>query len=358
MPNNNGEMTEQEKMEFERETPDFVKDAEKEKAEKKQEPKGKAKGKTQAKATEKADKDEPVDIGEPEITTDSSEEKTPQEKSQAVTKALIKDKAINYFLESASGIINVMSRIDNEEGRRLIFFALNRSEIAMQEKGVVWAQINQRKLVSALANVALLGLDAEQQEIYPILYKDGKVTINNRSYDRYSIDMQKGYKGERKIRLKYAMRPIIDMDARLIREGDKFKVHTTAQSDTFEFDHDPFNEGKIKGAFGWVVREDGTMRVKVLTLNDIEKRKKASMDKMNGKLSPAWKNWYEEMALAKTILAAAKDIPIEIKDPVVAAAFRATEYENIEEVEIEDERNPRIPLNQDGKFRIGDGKDV
>ena len=292
--------------------------------------------------------DAAVDIGDPQVPDVS----TPQQQSQAVTRSLVKDKAINYFLESAAGIINVMSRVDNEEGRRLIFFALNRAEIAMQDKKVTWAQINQRKLVSALANVALLGLDAEQGEVYPILYKDGTVTIGGKEYDRYAINMQRGYKGERKIRLKYAMRPLMDMDARLIREGDTFKVHTTAAGDTFEFDHDPFGNGAVKGAFAWVIREDGTQRVKVMTLEDIEKRKKASIEKMSGKLSPAWKNWYNEMALAKTILAASRDIPLEIKDPVVQAAFRDTDYEIVEQLEIEDETAPRIPLPQ-GKHIIG-----
>lgn len=321
--------------------PDFVKEAEAAKAVKEVEP-------------EQPDEtDEPVDIGEPE----APEEKTPQQQSQAVTKALVKDKAINYFLESAAGIINVMSRIDNEEGRRLIFFALNRAEIAMQDhfpKAVTWGQINQRKLVSALANVALLGLDAEQGEVYPILYKDGKVTIKGREYDRYAINMQRGYKGERKIRLKYAMRALLDMDARLIREGDTFKVHTTAQGDMFDFEHDPLSEGKIKGAFAWVLREDGTQRVKVLNMADIEKRKKASQDKMGGKLSPAWSKWENEMILAKTLLACARDIPLEIKDPVVQAAITDTDYEEVEALEIEAEGEKKIPLPQGGKFRIGD----
>jgi recombinational DNA repair protein RecT len=296
----------------------------------------------------------------PEAPEDEQESKaiTPQQKSQDVTKRLIRDQAMTQFIDSASNIVNLTSKLDTEVARRLMFFALNRTETALQDhypKPVAWSQINQRKLVSALANAALLELDAEQGEVYPILYKDGTVKIQGKDYDRYAVNMQRGYKGERKVRLKYAMRPLLDMDARLIREGDTFTVHTTALSDEFEFDHDPFNTGKVKGAFAWVVREDGTKRVKVLTMEDLEKRRQASMEKMGGKLSPAWKKWENEMYLAKTLLAAAKDIPVEIKDTAIADAYADTDYESVDVVEIESEKAPRLDPKalSKGKHVIG-----
>ena len=306
--------------------PDFVKEAEANKAETEQ---------TVEQPPEAEDKDEIIDLPA----------QTPQEKSQAMTKVLIKDQAINYFLENASSIINATSKINNEEGRRLVFLALNRAEIAMQEKGIAWSQINQRKLVSGLANVALLGLDAEQGEVYPIPYaeKGGK----------YNINFQRGYKGERKIRLKHAIRPIEDMDVRLIREGDTFKVHTTAEGDTFEFEADPFNEGKVKGAFAWILRKDKTIKVKVLTVADIEKRKKASMTKMGGNLSPAWKLWENEMILAKTLMSVAKDVPIEIKDRVIEDAYENTDYETVDVLELPDDTTPRIALPANTGFKVG-----
>ncbi len=54
------------------------------------------------------------------------------------------------------------------------------------------------------------------------------------------------------------------------------------------------------------------------------------------------------MILAKTFLACAREIPLEISEPVVNAAYRDTEYEEVETIAIEDasDDKPRIALSK------------
>jgi phage RecT family recombinase len=290
---------------------------------------------------EPEDKDEPVDIGTPDVP-----EQTPQEKSQAVTKSIMRDKAYDYFLQQAQDIVNVTSRIDNTEGRRLVFNALNRIETMMQEQGIKWKQVNQRKLISALANTALLGLDAEQGEVYPIPYKEkGQVTIN----------LQRGYKGERKIRLLHSInKDVAYIDAFLVRKGDTFSLDHTPETDTYTFkEANVFGGGEVVGAFGYIKYNDGRLKVHTLTKADLDKRRAASKSPN----SPAWTKWTEEMYLAKTIMATCKDVPVNFSDDIMKNAYINTDFESVEAVEIEDA--PRIPLpKQNGKFVIGEGKEA
>ena len=332
MPNEKGEMTEQEKMELEKNAPDFVKEAEAEK---------KTKGKKEPEPQEESDKDEAVDIGMPDVP------QTPQEKSLATTKAIMRDKAYDYFLTQAQDIVNVTSRIDNLEGRRLVFNALNRIEIMLQEQNISWKQVNQRKLISALANTALLGLDAEQGEVYAIPYRE-KTGVN--------VTLQRGYKGERKIRLLHSInKNVADIDAFLVHDGDEFSVSHEPGTDDFKFkEKDVFNPGKVIGSFGYILYTDGRKKVHTLTLADLEKRHQAS--KMPN--SPAWKNWLNEMYLAKTVMATCKDVVVNFDDDkVMKSAYIDTDYENIEEVDLDDTQ--KIPLQkQDGRFVIGQGKEA
>ncbi len=331
MPKDDGSLTEQEKMDLEKDAPDFVKEAETEKKSK-----GKAKDEQQPE-----DKDEAVDIGMPEVP-----EQTPQEKSQAVTKAIMRDKAYDFFLQSAQSIVNVTSRIDNVEGRRLVFMALNRIEVMLQEQKITWKQVNQRKLISALANTALLGLDAEQGEVYPIPYKEnGQVTVN----------LQRGYKGERKIRLLHSINKDVEyIDAFLVRKGDTFSVKHTPETDTYFFEEsDAFRSGEVIGAFGYVQYKGGRLKVHKLTIDDLKKRRAASKSPN----SPAWTKWTEEMYLAKTIMATCKDVPVHFTDDVIQRAYVSTDFEEVPEVEITDEGSQKIPLQKQGdKYVIGDGK--
>lgn len=283
-----------------------------------------------AKATqqqEPEDKDTTIDIGMPEVP------ETPKQKSLAATKQLMRDRAYNHFLTQAGDIVSVTSRIDNVEGRRLVFNALNRIEIMMAEQGITWDKVNQRKLISALANTALLGLDAEQQEVYPIPYR-GKTSVD--------VQLQRGYKGERKLRLLHSINrdkdPIKWIDAHLVREGDTFAVEYGPSGDSFEFKADPFSAGAIKGSFGYILFESGRVKVHTLTLADLEKRHMAS--KMPN--SPAWKNWTSEMYLAKTIMAVCKDIPVHFEDAPLVSAWNSTDIETAEVIDIEPENAPRI----------------
>jgi len=268
------------------------------------------------------DKDEPVDL-------------TPQEKSDKATTTLIKNEAFDHFIASAGNFIDIQDSVNTANAKRCIFSALVKTEEILQENSITWRNVKQKVFMASLVKIALLGLDAEQGEVYPIPYKEGK--------DVYRIDLQIGYKGERKLRLKYALCPdgdkIVDIEAYLVKEGDKFSVKHRAEGDTFEFDADPFGTGEVKGSFGYVLYESGKKKVHTMSLQDLENRKKAS--KTSG--GPSWKNWENEMYLAKTIKAVSKRIVMDFENETLKKAYAGVDIEDAD-FEVVDEK-PRIQLD-------------
>ena len=64
----------------------------------------------------------------------------------------------------------------------------------------------------------------------------------------------------------------------------------------WSYEEQPFSSGEVAGYVTIAVYEDGTSSVMTHTTDDIEKSAKAS----KAPNSPAWKNWYTEMALAES----------------------------------------------------------
>lgn len=283
------------------------------------------KEKTKKKKKE-ADKDTPVDL-------------TPPEKGDKSTAVVIKNQAMEAFLRSASHIVNVTGLADTSEGKRLMFSIITKAELACETKGITFNQIYQQKFVAATVNAALLGLDAEQDEVYLIPYqeKSGKYTMN----------VQRGYKGERKMRMLHSInhdkQPIEWIDAFIVREGDTLTTAKTPKGDSFEFKQaDPFSTKPIKGVVAYILYENGRMKTVNMSKADIDKRMDASKKKMGGKTSPAWQYWYTEMALGKAISAVCKQIPVEFKDKVLADAYKQTD---IEDADYEVVGEEKISLN-------------
>ena len=72
------------------------------------------------------------------------------------------------------------------------------------------AQINKAEVIQGLCKAAYLGLDFMNKECYLIPY--GK-----------SVQFQTDYKGEKKFVKNYSIRPIQEIYAKVVREGDSFK---------------------------------------------------------------------------------------------------------------------------------------
>lgn len=147
------------------------------------------------------------------------------------------------------------------------------------------AKINKAELVQGLCKAAYLGLDFMSKECYLIPYGN-------------SVQFQTDYKGEKKFVKNYSIRPIQEIYAKVVREGDTFKEKIIDGRPSIDFEPLPFNGNDIVGAFAVVLYKDGGMEYEVMTTKDINSVRNNYSKASNSK---AWKNSWDEMA-KKTVL--------------------------------------------------------
>lgn len=147
------------------------------------------------------------------------------------------------------------------------------------------AKINKAELVQGLTKAAYLGLDFMQKECYLIPYGN-------------SVQFQTDYKGECKYVKRYSIRPIKDIYAKVVREGDSFEEKIIDGKASIDFKPLPFNDGDIVGAFAVVLYCDGGMEYESMSTKDINNVRTSYSKASNSK---AWKNSWDEMG-KKTVL--------------------------------------------------------
>lgn len=126
---------------------------------------------------------------------------------------------------------------------------------------------------------AFLGLDFFNKECYAIAYGG-------------QISFQTDYKGEKKLAKKYSVRPIKDIYAKLVREGDEFIEEITDGQQTIQFKPKTFNDGKIIGAFAVALFEDGGLVYEAMSVTEMEEVRKNFSKQANGQ---AWTKSTGEM---------------------------------------------------------------
>lgn len=140
------------------------------------------------------------------------------------------------------------------------------------------------QLKAGLVKGAYLGLDFYSQECYLVPFGN-------------TLTFMVGYKGDMKLAKKYSIRPIREVYAKLVREGDEFEEIIDHGEQTVNFKPKPFNDGKILGAFAVVLFTDGGMVCDTMSFADLENTRNQS----KAKNSPAWKNFTGQM-YKKTVL--------------------------------------------------------
>lgn len=148
-----------------------------------------------------------------------------------------------------------------------------------------FSKCESRSVVRTLMKGAFLGLDFFNRECYAIPY-GGKVQF------------QTDYKGEIKLAKKYAINPIKDIYAKIVRQGDDFEEVIENGRQSINFRPLPFNESQIIGAFAVVMFKDGSMLYDTMSAAEIEETRKNFSKMPNGQ---AWKNSVGEM-YKKTVL--------------------------------------------------------
>ena len=144
---------------------------------------------------------------------------------------------------------------------------------------------NASSVARTLLKGAFLGLDFFNKECYAIIYGG-------------QVQFQTDYKGEKKLAKKYSVRPIKDIYAKLVKEGDEFMEEIIDGQQTIHFKPKPFNDGKVLGAFAVSLFQDGGLVYEGMSIKEIEETRKNYSKQSNG---PAWTKSPGEM-YKKTVL--------------------------------------------------------
>lgn len=144
---------------------------------------------------------------------------------------------------------------------------------------------NPKDVVYGLLKGAYMGLDFFNKECYLIPY-GGK------------LQFQTDYKGEVKFVKQYSTRPIKDIYAKVVRQGDEFEEFIVGGVPSINYNPLPFNDGDIVGAFSVCLFNDGGMIYETMSIKDIQAVRN---NYSKAKNSDAWKNSLDEMC-KKTVL--------------------------------------------------------
>ena len=189
------------------------------------------------------------------------------------------------------------------------------------------AKYGQQKIIAGLLKGAYLGLDFYSKECYLVPYGN-------------DLNYQTDYRGAKKLAKKYSIRPIKDIYAKLVHEGDLFEEKIIGGEQSFDFKPKPFNDGKIIGAFAVVLYTDGGMAYDTMSLADLENTRKAS----KASNSPAWKNFTGEMYKKTVLHRLCKHIELDFENPTQQNMFLSgmeieTDQQKIAENEIAENAN-------------------
>lgn len=189
------------------------------------------------------------------------------------------------------------------------------------------AKYGQTKIMAGLLKGAYLGLDFYSKECYLVPYGN-------------DLNYQTDYRGAKKLAKKYSIRPIKDIYAKLVREGDEFEEVIVNGEQGINFKPKAFNDGKIIGAFAVCLYADGGMQYDTMSLADLENTRKSS----KASNSPAWKNFTGEMYKKTVLHRLCKHIELDFENPTQQNAFMAgmeieTDTEKIVEAEIIENAN-------------------
>ena len=168
------------------------------------------------------------------------------------------------------------------KGFNKVRFTQNAIALLNDNPGI--AKYGQNQIIGGLMKGAYLGLDFYSKECYLIPYGQ-------------SLNYQTDYRGEKKLAKKYSIRPIKDIYAEIVREGDEFSIGVKDNERVVNFVPKPFNDGKIVGAFAVVEYQDGGIGTDTMSISELENTRKHS----KAANSMAWKDFTSEM-YKKTVL--------------------------------------------------------
>lgn len=203
-------------------------------------------------------------------------------------------------------------------------FLQNCMTVLQDTKGI--EQCDATSVARTMLKGAFLGLDFFNKECYAIVYGG-------------SVQFQTDYKGEKKLAKRYSVRPVKDIYAKLVKEGDEFREEVKDGQQTIQFVPKPFNNGEILGAFAVVLYEDGGMAYEVMSTEDIEATRKNYSKQANGQ---AWTKSKGEMYKKTVLRRLCKNIELNFD-----TIEQARTFEDASDFDMNKEQKPaqQSPLN-------------
>lgn len=147
------------------------------------------------------------------------------------------------------------------------------------------SKCNPESIALTMIKGAFLGLDFFNKECYAIPFGN-------------DLQFLTDYKGDIKLARQYSVKPIMNIYARLVREGDTFESKVENGRPIVNFAPKDFSDAEIKGAFAVVVYKDESMDYAVMSKAEIEGTRHNYSKCPN---SPAWNKSPGEM-YKKTVL--------------------------------------------------------
>ncbi len=168
------------------------------------------------------------------------------------------------------------------------------------------AKYGQTQILAGLTRGALLGLDFFNKEAYLVAYGN-------------QLQYQTSYIGAQKLVKKYAIKPVKNIYAELVREGDLFESGIEKNQKYVTFKPNPFSNLPVIGAFAVCEFENGDIAVETMNMEELEAvRKKSKMGNAG-----AWKEFTGEMQKKTVIRRLCKKIEIDFENPEQKQIFEA-----------------------------------
>lgn len=168
-----------------------------------------------------------------------------------------------------------------------------------------FSQCKPETIIRTLMKAAILGLDPLRGECYAIPYKQ-------------DCTMQISYRGEQKLISQHAVRPIKNLYAEVIRDGDFIEYGTNETGRYITHKPLPLNNADVIGAFARVDYQDGGVDYEVMSKADIESVRTNFSKMPNG---DPWKKSYPEMCKKTVLRRLCKHIDIQFETAEMSQAF-------------------------------------
>ena len=190
--------------------------------------------------------------------------------------------------------------------------------VALVQSNEDLARMPQAKLVPALMKGAYLGLDFFNRECYAVPYGQ-------------TIQFMPSYTGMVKLAKRFSKRPLKDVYAHVVRDGDEFETGMEDGREYVRYKPKPFNEGAIVGAFAVAQYADGGIKVETMSKAQLDAVKRMS----KAQSGTAWKFFADEMYRKSVIRRLCKGIDLDMENVEQARIMREDEVQEVEVTEVD-----------------------